>query len=140
MAQEIVIRQVNKPVARDVYEDIEWLCDSFGFCQGRDIENIATQVIKEVITYKKSCREDGDLLSSEILANELGISIGRVNHHLRNLIDFGLLEREKRVILLRGGTLTAAVREIRKDTERILDEIEFIAAEIDKNLGYEIKR
>ncbi|WP_305063972.1 helix-turn-helix domain-containing protein [Methanococcoides sp.] len=37
--------------------------------------------------------EDG--VTSEILATTLGIKLSRVNHHLRNLIDAGLVYRKK---------------------------------------------
>lgn len=63
------------------------------------------------------------------------MKISRVNHHLRNLNDSGLLYRKKRLIYLRGGSLKAAVKEMRKDSERILDELESIAEEIDSIMG-----
>jgi predicted transcriptional regulator len=58
-----------------------------------------------------------------------------VNHHLRNLINTGLIYREKRMLYLRGGSLKAAVQEMRKDSERMFDELEAIAGEIDQEMG-----
>ena len=43
--------------------------------------------------------------------------------------------RERKQILIRGGSLTEAVKEIRKDALRILDTIETIAEEIDEEIG-----
>ncbi len=75
------------------------------------------------------------MVSSESLAADLEIKTSRVNHHLRNLNDSGLLYRKKRLIYLRGGSLKTAVQEMRKDSERILDELENIAEEIDTLMG-----
>lgn len=47
----------------------------------------------------------------------------------------GSCTEKKRLIYLRGGSLKAAVREMRKDSERILDELENIAEEIDLMMG-----
>jgi predicted transcriptional regulator len=63
------------------------------------------------------------------------MKISRVNHHLRNLNDSGLVYRKKRLIYLRGGSLKAAVKEMRKDSERIFDELEYMAEEIDSRIG-----
>ncbi|AKB53527.1 hypothetical protein MSBR2_1849 [Methanosarcina barkeri 227] len=76
-----------------------------------------------------------EITSSEALAEDLEMKISRVNHHLRNLNDSGLLYRKKRLIYLRGGSLKAAVKEMRKDSERIFDELESIAEEIDLSIG-----
>lgn len=131
MVQEIILRNIEKPHVKSLEEDLLWFCDSFGFSSGRDIENTATRIIFTLLD-KLSNDED---ISSEILAGDLDIKISRVNHHLRNLNDSGLLYRRKRLIYLRGGSLKAAVREMRKDSERIFDELEDAAEEIDSIIG-----
>ncbi|MDD3042656.1 MAG: ArsR family transcriptional regulator [Methanosarcinaceae archaeon] len=131
MVQQIVLKKLEKPSIKNLEDDLYWFCESFGFSSGRDIENTATQIIfsmLENISRDKS-------ISSEGLANDLEIKVSRVNHHLRNLRDSGLLYRENKKIFLRGGSLKAAVLEMRKDTERILDELECIAEEIDAVMG-----
>lgn len=131
MVQEIVLRNIEKPRIKSLEEDLLWFCDSFGFSSGRDIENTATRIIFSLLD-KLSNEEE---TSSETLAGDLDIKVSRVNHHLRNLNDSGLLYRKKRLIYLRGGSLKAAVREMRKDSERILDELENAAEEIDSIIG-----
>ncbi len=130
MMQELRLRQVHKPASKDPDNDIEWLCHSLGLCAGRDLDQISTQIVTQILA-----RTANAPISSQLLADELGLTVGRVNHHLRNLIDSGLLHREKRRILLRGGSLKAAVQEVRRDAERILDDIETVAEEIDLKLG-----
>jgi predicted transcriptional regulator len=112
-------------------ENFIWFCDSFGFSSGRDIEKTATKIIFSLVDKLSN----NEVTSSEDLAGDLNITISRVNHHIRNLNDSGLLYRKKRLLYLRGGSLKAAVKEMRKDSERIFDELENIAEEIDSIKG-----
>jgi len=131
MVKEIIIRNIEKPHIKSLEEDLLWFCDSFGFSSGRDTKNTATRVIFSLLEKLSN----DEVTSSEALAEDLNIKISRVNHHLRNLNDSGLLYRKKRLIYLRGGSLKAAVKEMRKDSERIFDELENIAEEIDSTIG-----
>jgi predicted transcriptional regulator len=131
MVREIILRNIEKPLIRSLDEDLLWFCDSFGFSSGRDVEKTAMKIIFSLVD-KLSNKE---ITSSEDLAGDLNITISRVNHHIRNLNDSGLLYRKKRLLYLRGGSLKAAVREMRKDSERIFDELEDIAQEIDSIKG-----
>jgi predicted transcriptional regulator len=74
-------------------------------------------------------------VTSDIPATTLSIKLSRVNHHLRNFIDAGLVYRKKRSLYLRGGSLKAAVCEMRKDSEWIFDELEMMAEVIDDEVG-----
>jgi predicted transcriptional regulator len=127
MVQEITLRNIEKPHIKSLDENLIWFCDSFGFSSGRDIEKTATKIIFSLVDNLSN----NELTSSEDLAEDLNITISRVNHHIRNLNYSGLLYRKKRFLYLRGGSLKAAVKEMRKDSERIFDELENIAEEID---------
>ena len=131
MVQQIIIRNIEKPRIKSLEEDLIWFCDSFGFSSGRDTENTANRIIFSLLEKLSNDRES----SSEDLAEDLDMKISRINNHLRNLNESGLLYRKKRLIYLRGGSLKAAVREMRKDSERILDELESVAEEIDLMIG-----
>jgi predicted transcriptional regulator len=131
MAQQIILRHLEKPRVKSLEEDLLWLCNSFGFSSGRDTENISTRIIFSLLDKLSN----DEITSSEALAKDLEMKISRVNHHLRNLNDSGLLYRKKSLIYLRGGSLKAAVKEMRKDSERIFDELECIAGEIDSRIG-----
>lgn len=130
MAQQIILNDLNKPTEKNIYEDITWVGKSFGLSSGRDTSNIAMQLFREILT-----NEQRPIIFSNLLAEELDLSVGVVNYHLRNLIDSGLFCREKRLVVLRGGSLKTAVQETRRDTNRIFDKIELIASEIDDALG-----
>ncbi|MCQ1534605.1 ArsR family transcriptional regulator [Methanosarcina sp. KYL-1] len=131
MVQQITLKNIEKPNIKSLEEDLQWFCDSFGFSSGRDTENTATRIIFNLL--EKLSNEE--IISSDSLAEDLEIKTSRVNHHLRNLNESGLLYRKKRLIYLRGGSLKASVQEMRKDSERILEELESIAEEIDTLMG-----
>ncbi|MDQ1276831.1 MAG: hypothetical protein QG610_2409 [Euryarchaeota archaeon] len=131
MVQQIILRNLEKPRIKSLEEDLLWFCDSFGFSSGRDTESTANRIIFSLLERVSNDNES----SSEALAEDLDMKISRINHHLRNLNESGLLYRKKRLIYLRGGSLKAAVKEMRKDSERILDELESIAEEIDLMMG-----
>jgi predicted transcriptional regulator len=71
----------------------------------------------------------------ERISRDLDISSSRINHHIRNLVDAGIVYRHKRLIYLRGNSLQSMVQELRKDALRVLDDIEAAAAEIDRSFG-----
>ncbi len=131
MPQQIVLINLEKPREKDPDKDLHWLCDSFGLSSGRDLENTANQIVMTLIDQIS----ENERVSSEIIADIMGINPSRVNHHVRNLIKSGLIYREKRLLFLRGGSLKAAVHEMRKDSDRIFDELEAIASEIDRQKG-----
>ncbi|AKB13961.1 regulatory protein, arsR family [Methanosarcina thermophila] len=131
MVQQIILRHLEKPRVKSLEEDLLWFCNSFGFTSGRDIENTSTKIIFALLDKLSN----DEVTSSEALAKDLEMKISRVNHHLRNLNDSGLVYRKKRLIYLRGGSLKAAVKEMRKDSERIFDELEYMAEEIDSRIG-----
>lgn len=129
--QQIVLVSLEKPREQNLEDDIRWLCDSFGMSSGRDTENIATRVFMDMLRMLS----EEDRVTSECIADNLDVRLARVNHHLRNLIDSGMIYRRKRLLYLRGGSLKAAVQEMRKDSERIFDELEVMAEEIDRKMG-----
>lgn len=131
MSQQIILVNIEKPVKKDFEEDIHWFCDSFGLSSGRDTENISKKIVIDMIANLST----NEGVTSELLAASLDIKLSRVNHHLRNLIDSGLVYRKKRSLYLRGGSLKAAVCEMRKDSNRIFDELEMMAEELDHEAG-----
>jgi len=74
-------------------------------------------------------------LAVEQIAGSLDVSSPRVNYHIRNLVETGLVYRHKQKIFIRGSSLRSMVQGIRKDTLRILDDLEAAAVEIDESYG-----
>ncbi|WP_292487673.1 winged helix-turn-helix transcriptional regulator [Methanohalobium sp.] len=131
MSQRIILNKLDKPKNKSLESDAKWICESLGFSSGRDIENTSTKVI---ISLLKNLSNDG-VTSSEAVAQDLDIKVSRVNYHIRNLINSGLVYREKKLLHLRGGSLKTAIQEMRKDTDRIFEELEYVAEGIDNKMG-----
>lgn len=131
MYQRLMLQSLPKPTQKDLTSDIFWVCDTLGLSSGRDIENLSSQIIMRIL--EESSRDSG--LSSECLANMMDISVGRVNHHLRNLTRSKMIYRQRKLIHLRERSMKESIRELRKDADRIFDELEEIAGEIDSIMG-----
>jgi len=123
--QHIILNAIRQPRESDTA--LAWVCDSLGFSA-----EMPNRIIDALL---KELRQQPSI-SSEELARQLEISSARLNHHIRNFVIAGFLAREKKRIVLRGESLQATVREIRKDAERIFDSIEEIAKEIDAVMGF----
>ncbi len=130
MTQTIILNEINQPCQRAINSDIDWLCDSLGLTRGRDTERISPQVVK-ILLHRKT--DAG--ITSETIAEELEIETQRVLYHLRSLIDAGLLIRQKRHIFMRQGSMTGAIFEMRRDADRIFENLLRVAKDIDEDLG-----
>lgn len=131
MTQQIILRDLQRPKDVNVVGDIEWLGNSFGFSAGRNAKKIVDRILHSVL---QEAASQGST-STENIAEELNVSIQRVNYHLRTLMDAGFLFREKRLIFVRQGSVKSAVEEMRRDANRIFDNLSFMAEEIDSKLG-----
>lgn len=131
MHQRLVLQYLPKPGRRDLKEEAYWLCDTLGLSSGRDLEDLSIRIVLSLL--EESSRREG--IASEQLADLLGITTGRVNHHIRNLSRSGVIYRNRRLIHLRGRSMRESVRELRKDADRIFDELEKVATEIDSMMG-----
>ncbi len=128
---KVILNKVNKPLkSKKFSEQIEWICSSLGFIQGRDIEKTSVKIVCELLKgFKKE-----PLLSSEELSKKLHIDQARINHHLRKLVDSGFLIRRKRKVGLRGGSIFEAISELKREADAIFDDILEISKEIDRKL------
>jgi predicted transcriptional regulator len=134
--QRIELRTVEKPRDKQLDEDIQWVCDSFGLVAGRDTNQTSAKIVSCLL--EKFADDVG--IASEFVAEDLMLSSALVNHHVRGLMDSGLVYRERKLIFLRGGSLKAAVEEMRKDANRLFDEISLMAEEIDNSVGLRNRR
>ncbi|KAF5086034.1 winged helix-turn-helix transcriptional regulator [Methanospirillum purgamenti] len=135
MQKRLILQTLPRPNRRDLIEEIYWLCDTLGLSSGRDVDNLSTQIILKILQHSSNYAG----ISSDELGSLLAISQGRVNHHLRNLSRSGMVYRDRRLIHLRGRSLRESIREIRRDANRIFDELESVADEIDTLAGVSSK-
>jgi predicted transcriptional regulator len=130
MMRRIVIRKVSQPREATVQKDVEWLCSSLGFCK-KNVNDSASMIIKEILNHVAK----HESVPTEAIATALNMHPGTVNHHVRQLVDAGFLYRDKKRICLRGGSLKRAVREMRRDTDRMFEDLERIAETVDRRIG-----
>lgn len=131
MNQRLILQNLPRPGRKGLREEAYWLCDTLGLSSGRDLEDLSIRIVLRLL--EESGRTEG--IASEHLASLLGISTGRTNHHLRNLTRSGVIYRDRRLIHLRGHSMRESVRELRKDADRIFDELEKVASDIDTMMG-----
>lgn len=131
MYQQIVLRDLTTPRSDTFEKEVNWLCESFGFVEGRDTERISSRVLQSLL---REIVDDGHTSTSS-LADDLNIAAQRVNYHLRSLAEAGFIYRERKLIFLREGGVQATVEQMRKDANRIFDKLSQKGAEIDATLG-----
>jgi len=78
-------------------------------------------------------------LTSDELADRIGLSRGTIVHHLHKLEEAGLVLRDKNKYALRDGNLSEVLDELEKDLHRTIAELKQVAQEIDTELGLERK-
>lgn len=133
MRQRIIICDIDKPRITSHNEELRWICESLGLITGRDVENISFKIMCKLLEKFRN----QSIVGTEIIASALKVEAPRVNHHIRNLIESGIIFREKRKIALRGRSLTAAIEEMRKDSERMFNELIGVSKKIDISFGLE---
>ena len=124
----MILKKVQRPRTDDVMEELSWLCDSLGLSSGRDTSDMAKQIVADIL-------EQAAPPSSQEVADRLQVSQAVVNHHVRSLIQAGLLTRRHCRIHIQGGSLGEAVIEMRHRAMRILDDLQEKAVEIDDQLA-----
>lgn len=114
-----------------INEDIKWLCSSLGLFTLRDKDSSCYRIFIELLKGSRAHHA----LSSDDIANMLGLSRGTVVHHINRLMDSGLVVSEKSRYLLRMDNLEVLVDELEHDLERAFEDIKAAAKRIDRQLG-----
>ncbi len=133
---KIVVRRVEKPFSRDLANELDWICRSFGFFEPIDKEKTASSVFKEIVY---AAEHNAPISSSEI-ARRVGMSRGSVINHLNNLMRSGLVVRLGRNYVPRSRSMFRTIEEIEEDIERIFSRMKRAAREIDEEFGIKVER
>lgn len=132
MVQRIMVVNVRKNfVKNDVNEELKWLGNSLGLFGLRDRDSSCFRIF---ITLLKRTGKD-NVLSSDEIAERLGLSRGTVVHHLTRLMDSGIVIRERKGYLLKENNLEGVILDMKKDVEAMFDKLTRVAKEIDDELG-----
>ncbi|MDO8481378.1 MAG: helix-turn-helix domain-containing protein [Nanoarchaeota archaeon] len=126
----ITIVSIRRPAERTINQELQWLGSSLGLFGERDRNRSCFRVFIELL---KSARLQKPLSSDE-LADMLGLTRGTVVHHLHHLTGAGIVIREQNKYLLRVDTLSELVDEVEKDVLRTLHGLRDVANQIDTKL------
>jgi predicted transcriptional regulator len=131
MAKKILIRDLEKPSEKDIEQDIEWICECFGFFERIDREKTASSIFKKLL----ESRTNGAGLSSTKLAKEASVTRAAALNHLKKMMCSGLVTKEGNEYQIRCSSLFQTVNEMHRDVDRIFEDIEEIARDIDRDVG-----
>lgn len=129
----IIIRRINPPQEKELDRDIGYLVESMGLQNGRDLDGMSFKILRELLKQTVKC---GHVRAGE-LAIKLNVPVGRINHHLRQLIESGLVVRERARLCLRGGTMRRTIEEMKADVDRYFEDLLKVSEDIDKAVGFQ---
>ncbi len=113
-----------------VNDEIKWLCSSLGLFSLRDKDSSCYRVFIELLKNSKANKT----LASDEIAHNLELSRGTVMHHVKRLIESGLVVSEKGKYKLRVESLETLMRELERDVDRTFQDMREIAKKIDREL------
>lgn len=129
--QRITIIKSRKPAIRNLNEQLQWLGTSLGLFNLRDKDKSCFRIFIELLKSSKLKKP----LSSDELAQSLELSRGTVVHHIGKLMEAGLVVNENNKYMLRVENLEYLIDELKKDADRMYEDLKDIAKEIDTRLG-----
>ena len=129
--RKVTIVRISKPQEHEINEELQWFGNTLGLFNLRDKDKSCFRVFIELL---KAAKKDNPLSSDE-LAEKLGLTRGTVVHHINKLMSSGLVIRENRKYMLRVDNLSSLVDELERDVKRTWKNLHEIANNIDKRLG-----
>jgi predicted transcriptional regulator len=136
MATKVLIRDLEKPPEKNIEEDIEWVCECFGFYERIDREKTASLIFKKLL----ESRTNGGGLSSTKLGEETSVTRAAALNHLKRMMCSGLVVKDGNEYKIRCASLFQTINEIHRDVDRIFEDIEEIAKDIDEHIGVKYRR
>ncbi len=128
--QRITIIKIRRPVTQNLNEELQWFGTSLGLFNLRDKDKSCFRIFIELL---KATKHNKTITSDE-LADHLGLSRGTVIHHVNKLMETGLVVHEGKGYMLRVNNLSALIEELEEDIERTCSSLKRIAQEIDDKM------
>ncbi|MBW3020862.1 helix-turn-helix domain-containing protein [Candidatus Woesearchaeota archaeon] len=130
-SHKITIINIDKPIKKNINEDLQFLGSSLGLFGLRDKDKSCYRIFLELLKAAKI--KVG--LSSDELAAKLELSRGTAVHHLNKLMEAGIAINIRNRYYLREENLKYVILKIKKDLEDSVNELIDIAEEIDDAIG-----
>ncbi len=133
MDHKITLIRLRKPIGNDINEELQWLGASLGLFNLRDKDKSCFRIFIELV---KEAKVSSKAISSDQLAYHLHLTRGTVIHHLKKLIDSGIVIKEgNKGYVLRANRLEDLINEVEEDMKRTYAGLKKIAKKIDMKLS-----
>lgn len=129
--QRITLVKIQRPQKPTVNDELKWLGLSLGLFGERDRDKSCYRLFLELLKAAKAQQ----LVSSDDLAERVGLSRGTIVHHLTRLRHAGIVLVEGKKYILRENTLEILIDDIKRDMDHACEEMKEAAKEIDEMLG-----
>lgn len=131
--KKITIIKFNKePIVSTLDQELQSLGTSLGLFSLRDKDKSSYRIF---ITLIKKAKKNESITSDE-LAFALNLSRGTVVHHINNLLSAGIVVEKNNGYALRSENLKKLVLEMKKDVDKMYDDLIRKAEKIDSELGF----
>ena len=125
------ISDVSTPLENRKDLDIQWICRCFGLLEPRDRMKTAARIFAALLGVLG--QKDG--VSSDDLAQKVGLSRASAVHHLNRMTSSGLVVRRDGLYRLRAENLESTVIEVQRDIARIFENLRRIARDVDRSMS-----
>lgn len=129
--KRFILADIKKPKSNELDTDIAWMCECLGIVTPRDRDRTSTKILTVIL---RAARDDESLSSDEI-ANRVGITRGTAVHHIKKYMGSGIVVKHRSTYELRTHSLRETLDEIELDMERTIRRMKTIAEEIDEEMG-----
>jgi hypothetical protein len=124
--KQIVIRYIVVPTEDDYDAELDWIFQCLGL--GGETDEIARAIFRELV---KASRDKKGLSSRDLMEN-LPVTQAAIVYHLNTFMRCGLIVKQGRQYMLRGGSLEHALEEIESDLTRRMGRLKEVAKKIDE--------
>jgi len=124
---KITIAHVKKPKQKDINQDLQWFSKSIGLINSRDKEKSCFRIFIELLKADKG-------LTSDEIADFSNLTRATIIHHIKNLIEAGIVKKDKNRYYLVARNLEGVVKKIENDLEITLRELKDVARYLDKEI------
>jgi predicted transcriptional regulator len=128
--RRITIVNVRRPREVSVNDELQWFGHALGLFGERDKDKSCYRIFLELI---KAIKATGGLSSDE-LAERLGLTRATVVHHLNTLMERGIIRHEGNLYVMRGDRLSNLVDDLQRDMQRTMEDMKRAAEELDRLL------
>lgn len=113
---------------KDLNQELQFFCSSIGLFNLRDKDRSCYRIFATLLR--------SGSMSSDELANELGLTRGTVIHHINKLMEMKIVEPKGSRYFVKGEKLSDVVDDLEKEINRIMSDLRKKASELDERFSF----